>query len=393
MKSEKWTNERILYVFLFALYTACFLISTYFNYTIFDIEYVALAIIFLVGIVNIFKNGGKIYKTNNYYEQMMNVIKMSLILLAITLFFQIIHLKLLAITYKHLFYIMFPAIIVFLLSNSSKNYVEDYFNISLIFTIIYFIVRYYGKLNLETILRLDFLTSNSPFEFASTAIADIFFYCVIFFGYHRKYVRMIISALFGILSFKRFVFVCIILTLAIYIVIAIIEKTGKAPRKEKLVSKAMCVVLVVGICIVPYLSRLLLVDSINDALSGFFGISVNEFLMSRVELLEYLIDKNPTNYGLGTITEFFANSSWGTANRAMHLHNDIYRLYYETTIVGLFAFTYYTVKNTNRKFKPFIITVFYLLNLAISNVLVNFMSMLMFNLLLCEFVNSNNALE
>ncbi len=390
MKIGKWTNERILYVFLFALYMACFLISTYFNYTIFDIEYAALIIIFIVGIVNIFKNGGNIYKSWKYYDQMINIIKMSLILLGISLLFQLINLRLIFITYKHLFYIMFPSITVFLLCNSSRNFIEDYFNISLIFAIIYFIIRYYSVFNMDSILNMTFLTSNSAFEFASTAIADIFFYCVVFFGYHRKYIRMSISAFFGILSFKRFIFVCIIVAIVIYIVRAIRERMGKAKKRQKYVSKTLCVALVIGICCVPYFSRLLLDPNINATLSNFFGFSVNEFLMSRVELLEYLIDKNPTNYGLGTISDFFVNSYWYGANRAMHLHNDIYRLYYETTIIGLFAFTYYMVKNTNRKSKPFIITVFYLLNLAISNVLVNFMSMLMFNLLFCDFLDSKD---
>ena len=389
MKLKKWTGERLLYTSLFTIYIACYFVSAYHDFKIFDIEYLAMGVmaIFCVFRILLIQNG-RISSRLIYYNETFRILKMAMLLLMISFIFQIInsHFAIVA-TMREVFFLVGPAILVLLLRNSKQQYIDDFFNIVFVIAIIYFYVKFRNELNLESIYALSFRTSYSPFEIGTTSIADIFFYCVLYFAYRKKLVRMFVSAFFGILSFKRFVVIGILLV----IVITLVDQMRKGfwgINKYKEVNKVISSCLIFVICMLPLMTSWIMSDKVTAMLESLLGMELNLFMKGRLEMLNYIVDVRPTNYGLGTILSFLSDSRY---SRAINLHNDLYRLYYEVTIIGLFSFVYTIVKNTRREIKAFALAAFFLGNLYISNSLTNFLPVLLFHLLCSEFIYNNEG--
>lgn len=379
-----------LYIMTFFLYSVCYFISAYYDYKIFDIEYIALGLLLCLCLSDVLKTrGGKISKKSIYFREMKNSLQMMAVLLSISAFFQIIHLHLLTLTLKNAFFLVMPIILVWLL-NLRGDYSEVFFNIVLVLSVAYFCIRFRGQINLSMIRQISFLDSFSPYEVSTTSITDIFFYCTVFFAYKKKYFRMLIASIFGIFSFKRLMVVGISVVLVVTFVNYIRTYFGKTRVfRNQFVSKRLCWIVTGMVCLIPFCMNFLMMDKITSLLSGIVGMDINQFIKGRFDLLNYVIDAAPTNYGLGTIVSFMKSSSVNYVRGAGNLHNDIYRLYYETTIVGLFCYTKCMMNNTRRNRKSFWLTTFFLINLLVSNTLINFMPMLLFHLINCVFIRKS----
>ena len=396
MRNKKLSATKLVYIFAFALYVGCYFVSAYNRFEIFGIEYVALAALWFVGALDIVaRRKGILNKTINYFSQCTNIIKMTCVLGGISLIFQLIHFHFNAALIKQVIFLAFPAITVMLICNTKEYLIEDYFNIVLIGAVVFFFAYFSKKLSWDLlnklITQMNFLESYSPFEIGTTSIADIFFFCTVYFGHKKKYVRMGIAAVFGVLSFKRFIVIAIAICVLLSLIKAPKKRNGQRKLSKKIPRKLIWATIIIVLCI-PLVMQALISDSAMRYLSDVVGMDINAFAKGRFRLMEYIMEVRPTNYGLGTIASYMSQSSKAAIVQAGNVHNDLFRLLYETTFLGLSTFVYYFVKNTNRDLKTFILTVFFLVNLAISNSLTNFMPVLLFNLLCCDFlINEKNT--
>lgn len=389
---KRWSSHKTIQIILFALYASCYFISAYYDYKIFDIEYVALTLILVYSLIVILRNyNGVITGSMKYYANTKNMVIMTVVLVLISLAFQLIHMHLFSGTIKQAIYLMCPAVVVFLLNLGEEDNSDEYFSVVLVFAVIYFAVRFKGMINLRTISTISFLDSYSPFEVGTTSITDIFFYCTAFFAYRKKYIRMGVSAIFGILSFKRLMVLGILVTLLLRLISSLRGRfslrKSSAHTKYSYVPGIWRYALLLFICATPLVMHILMSDSFGGFVGSLVGMDINTFIKGRFDLLNYIVDAKPENYGLGTITNFMKNSSVNYVRGAGNLHNDLYRLYYETTIIGLFAYAWYMIKNAQSEIKTFALTAFFLVNLLVSNSLTNFMPMMLFHMLCAEFLD------
>ena len=86
--------------------------------------------------------------------------------------------------------------------------------------------------------------------------------------------------------------------------------------------------------------------------------------MTRFEIINTVIDAKLTNYGLGTVTDFLeARNYSGQTN----MHNDILRIYMETTIIGSFAFTRNYFKVSSRNWYSYFMMLFIFVELFVAH--------------------------
>jgi O-antigen ligase len=97
-----------------------------------------------------------------------------------------------------------------------------------------------------------------------------------------------------------------------------------------------------------------------------YDVDFNEFTMTRFYIVNMVIDANLTNYGLGTVTHYLeVLGNEGQTN----MHNDILRIYMETTIIGSIVFTYCFFKITTKNIYSYILMLFMFVELYVAHFL------------------------
>ncbi len=174
-------------------------------------------------------------------------------------------------------------------------------------------------------IRALVLTSTS--SIGESDLSNYFMLLFIYFIYRNNKKHYILAAVGCFLGYKR---VTVLFLIVMVIVLRFI------PR-EKLVPKGVWIATVVAFVALPALSSFLYTDEFASFFYQTFGIDFNMFSMSRYSITRAVIRGNVTNYGLGTITNWLENR--GVALE-LNLHNDLLRIYMETTIIGSVALTY-----------------------------------------------------
>lgn len=121
------------------------------------------------------------------------------------------------------------------------------------------------------------------------------------------------------------------------------------------ISKTVIISTIVFFCVLPSLIYMMCTDEFADWFYMQTGVDFNEFTMTRFFIINTVIDENLTNYGLGTVTDFLEiRGEQGQLN----MHNDILRIFMETSLVGTIAFTWSYFRIVKNNFYSYMVMLF-----------------------------------
>ena len=261
---------------------------------------------------------------------------------------------------EEVYYFIIPLIFAIILLNSTtKNYLDDYinlmFNVSILSLIYIFISS--GNFSLGNFIALFnlknlFVDSTSTIKESDLSIYFTIFY--IYYSYKNDRKRRIAAFIFSFLSYKRFSVLFVILC-AVFLKFI--------PRHKKV---PIYYFAIIAFIIAPFVVYYMCDDTFASWFYRETGVDFNDFTMSRLEIINAVIDAHLTNYGLGTTSNFLA--SRGRTGQ-FNMHNDILRIYMETTIIGTITFTYSYFKITRHNIYEFIIMLFIFFELFVAHFL------------------------
>lgn len=120
-----------------------------------------------------------------------------------------------------------------------------------------------------------------------------------------------------------------------------------------------------------------------------FGMKLDTFTMGRITTLNYVIDSNRTNRGLGSISDFLAKARMINPYLADDLHNDIMRIYLEGTVVSLWLMVINYFGITKKNLYNYLLVLFAFLVMFSSHLLTS----CIFWIFALLFLSSNNLRE
>lgn len=389
MLNKKFCSDNFIQT-LFALCFICYFISAYYDFKIINIEYFSLICFLAVLVCYICLSRKKRHSIDWIKNILMSVIPMTLIsfLKFLSSDTSIIN------VYKFYFYILLPPIVVWLLVNVSSNKsIHGFFNIVFVIAIVFFVVKFFPKLNWSTIKTIDFLNSYSPFETANEFLTFTFFICEVYFGDNNKKKRCVTSWFFCFLSFKRY----LVAVSTIYMVwkiffdwIRIRGKHGYINKKQpKSPNRLLYYIIIVGFMALPSV----LVFLINHGSQNKLWKIFEEISSGRVKLLEIVLNSNINNFGFGTCSYIIQQEGGEYYKAAIAVHNELFRLFFETTIVGYLLFVFFQFRSSKNNRQLFIFNVVFFMHMMLSNCLSDFYPMLMLYLLNYYFYNKDNKSE
>lgn len=189
--------------------------------------------------------------------------------------------------YDGLLRLLLPIITAFFIVNlMSVKSINQMMIVGLVFMIFFYLMAYRDKLSLGNLLSIDWIASSSPFEshmFSPPAIA----FCIWFCYWRTNKLLMVLSVLFSIMTFKRF-----ILLFAIFICIfgGIIRKQGEAPRWVRPTIGILFLIL-------SFFYVQLSFGVFDQQFVQLFGISTDEWMMGRQTRLNAILNSGFTSQG------------------------------------------------------------------------------------------------
>lgn len=254
------------------------------------------------------------------------------ILYGISLFFQVSNGSFKLFTVGEIYYLILPLIFslvaVNLLSNDDIEKIMTAVLFTALFAFIYSrIVRgVFTTANLISMFNIKSLFVESVSLIIEDDLSNYFLLLFIYFGFRKKGFKAFLSAFGCFLGYKRFA------VLWLVILILFLRFFPKHKKIPKVVYFGT-----IGIFLVaPFAMYYMCTDEFSKWFFKTFNYDWNIFTMTRFEIINTVIDANLTNYGLGTVTDFLEIRNYdGQTN----MHNDILRIYMETTIIGSFVFT------------------------------------------------------
>lgn len=231
---------------------------------------------------------------------------------------------------KETIFMLLPITIAFFLANSEGEKGMGYYALIYLLTGVFdFYLRFYKVFTINNILEVSFKTSYSIFE---SELVNIFLPLLFFYLFVNKNILLaLVSAFFCHLSMKRVHELYII----IFLVIALFKRW-----KNIKVHNIILVVCGIGICIYPILlDNFILSDTFSLWFQEKFSISLNGFTFGRENIYRIMRQNKDLINGLGdsrSITFLYFGMD--------DMHNDILRLYYECTFIGVIIFVYSYMK-------------------------------------------------
>ncbi|MBQ7202775.1 MAG: hypothetical protein IJS03_02020 [Eubacterium sp.] len=274
------------------------------------------------------------------------------ILYVITLAFQAFHLTFKLFSVGEVYYFIMPVLLITIMFNSTNKDEADFIMTCALFTSL--VLYFYGAFksgnvtagNILKMLNLKNLFINSISPIYESSISNYFLLMFAYFRYRGKENRAILSAIGCLFGYKRFA----VLFLIIFIVVL------RVVPRYKSVSNKVLIPVIIFFCLLPLTVYFVITDSFSNWFFSKFGLDFNEFSMSRFQIYRAIVYANIPNYGLGTTTAYLRANIKTIA--AANLHNDLFRFYYETTILGTITFTYSYFKMSQKSWFTFLTMVY-----------------------------------
>lgn len=369
----KFNKKDIIGKILFTLFAIAWGYGEFIDNVNDDFKYI-FALLNIGLIASSFMIKRKKIKDMFFSKELKNVVWVGIFSIMYSIILQLVHGKFIVFAYKDFFYLVFPIIYAFLIWNDNKNEnVDFYFNVLFIVFVVCFFVKFKSIFNMQNIAALSFSTSYSAFE---SPYSTIFLQFFIYYFIRRKKINYIISAFFCILSLKRIDIVFLIAFPMIY----------KLYSKKTISNRNINIIKVLFI-LSPIIIKFMYSDSFVNWLYSSFKLDLNQLTTGRVRLMNYIIQNNLQSNGLGTIEQFLNNLTGET-----NLHCDIYKFYFETSIVGVIFLVnnYFNIVKKNRVMTYVMVYLF--ITMVFSHCITSVMIWLMFFLTM-GYISKNNFKE
>ena len=241
------------------------------------------------------------------------------------------------ITIKYWFYIILPFVYAYsVIKTSTLPLIINCFKAALIICFICYVFVEKGTslFKIDNFLLISYTDSYSPFESsysAGTAVA----LCA-FFGYYRKGngFWLALSMLFCFLTFKR----APILMMFIYFLLPVLT------NKNRLISKKWVTGFKIFFIISPILLSILFKPAMISWFENTWHLSLDRFMMGRINLYHILLNSNYKLSGLGTTLGYMDYAT----GKPSGIELELTQLYLEVGIVGLALFVNYCFNLANR---------------------------------------------
>ena len=224
-----------------------------------------------------------------------------------------------------------------------------------------FVVKAAPDFTLESIRSTSFANTYSPFEGTGLAFVFVLF---VFYYYYRKNLPMELVSLFMVfLTMKRMAFVASIVVVVLSVLTYTLHTSTMTVKRWMVV--VACVVFIALPVITGYL--------LNDAFAYWFqsktGLNLDTFVMGRFFRLNEVTDKNAGRLGWGSTTTYLTKylGDYYLSDKNFNLHNDVYKIYLETGIVGTMVFTIGMFKSCQRNYMSFLMVVYLFLELFVNH--------------------------
>lgn len=281
------------------------------------------------------------------------VIISSLVLYAISIFYQIIHGEFKAFALKEFYFLIAPLLFtISCYSCLTRKEIEKLFNfIFLCCSIIYianllnqgvFDFAAFKEMFNPTNLLVDSISTMDS-ESDSCVLFMLFYVYYEFKGGNNKFKWL--SFILCFLGYKRLAILYLIMMFVIF----------RLVRKEAGIKKVYVLAAIVFFCVLPSLIFLMCTDEFADWFYMQTGVDFNEFTMTRFFIINTVIDADLTNYGLGTVTDFLEMRG---EQGQLNMHNDILRIFMETSLIGTIVFTWSYFKVVEKNFYSFMVMLF-----------------------------------
>lgn len=320
-----------------------------------DFKYIFLFINILYLICNYKRN-----KKLNQGKLLLNLLFFIVPLFIYSLFLQVLAHSFSFQTIKDFLYILSPILYVYLIVESEEEGNFDfYFNVEFFAATLTFLLRALPILTPSNILSISFLNSYSPFE--GIGNADGFFVLFFYYAINKKKSMKWISFILLFLSFKRLH--------VVFAVMLIILQPFFEKNKDKKVNSLIFYLTIAFFLVSPSVLSLICNNNFENWFYNEFGMKLDAFTMGRVTTLNYVIDSNRTNLGLGSISDFLAKARMINPYLADDLHNDIMRIYLEGTVVSLWLMVVNYFSLTKRNLYNYLMVLFAFLVMFSSHIL------------------------
>lgn len=320
-----------------------------------DFKYIFLFINILYLICNYKRN-----KKLNQGKLLLNLLFFIVPLFIYSLFLQVLAHSFSFQTIKDFLYILSPILYVYLIVESEEEGNFDfYFNVEFFAATLTFLLRALPILTPSNILSISFLNSYSPFE--GIGNADVFFVLFFYYAINKKKSMKWISFILLFLSFKR---IHVVFAVMLIILQPFFEK-----NKDKKVNSLIFYLTIAFFLVSPSVVSLICNNNFENWFYKKFGMQLDAFTMGRVTTLNYVIDSNRTNLGLGSISDFLAKARMINPYLADDLHNDIMRIYLEGTVVSLWLMVVNYFSLTKRNLYNYLMVLFAFLVMFSSHIL------------------------
>lgn len=246
---------------------------------------------------------------------------------------------------EELYYIIIPYLFVWAFSRDIQNkddvdYIMDiFFNVLAVLYIIYCIFE-----SSRHGLKISFVDSTSPFELNT---AHMFLVFLLYYTYRENRLRRLIAFILTVMSWKR---------LSLIIGVFIFFIPVKMWRKIE-IKKIHYVFLATIILLVPLLFQVILTDEFSQFIYSHTGIDLVAFMKGRFDLISAAYSMDSAKRGLGSMSTI--TIPWYGSTMQNSMHNDIVRIYLETSIIGLGIFVYEFIRIGKTKFS--FLTIAYML--------------------------------
>ena len=302
-------------------------------------HYLMMVIIFLYGLPLFRRKNLRVYKESKY------VVITCAVLYIISLVFQIGHLSFKLYTLGEIYYLLMPLLFGMIAFNNITSDNVD-FIMDMTLSYFYWTIRS-GDFTLGNIIQMFdlrnlFIKSISPV--GESDLANYFMLLYLYYSYRKKPGRTAVSAIGVFFGYKRF---AVLFLLFFILFLRFFPKYKKVP-------KPVIYTAIIVFILLPFATYAMCTDEFATWFYKTFRLDFNEFTMTRFYLINLIIDSHITNYGMGTNTDFL-----GSHNAiADNIHNDIFRIYYETTIIGSVVFTYNYFKMSEKSWYSFLTMLF-----------------------------------
>lgn len=216
-----------------------------------------------------------------------------------------------------------------------------------------FVIKAAPNLTLESIRSISFANTYSPFE--GTGLAYIFTLYVFYFYYRKNLPMEFVSLFMVFLTMKRMAFVASI------VVVVLSVLTYTLHTSTMTVKRWMVVVACVGFIALPVITGYLLNDTFAYWFQSKTGLDLDAFTMTRFFRLNEVTNNNAGRWGWGGTTTYLTRYyiNYFSSGTNYNLHNDVYKIYLETGLLGTTVFTVGMFKITRKNYISFIM-MFYL---------------------------------